>query len=390
MEFRPYYLAREWVKRGHTVQIVAASFSHVRSVQPDMQGQDRRDQVFEGIQYTWFRTPAYQGNGLGRIFNMLAFLWALWKSSSYWADTFQPDVVIASSTYPMDIWPAHKIAKRASAKLIFEVHDLWPLSPMTLGKLSKWHPFILWVQWAEDTAYRIADKVVSMLPHTLSYMEGRGLDRRKWAHVPNGIDASDWNMQSQLPATLTSQLKEIASSGLTLVGYAGSHGLANALDNFLDIAQRMQGRAQFITVGDGPERLRLEARCAAEKISNVHFLGAIPKHCIPAFLQRIDIAYIGWHPNPLYKFGIAPNKLMDYMMAGKPVVHAVDAANDLVTVADCGHSVLPDRPDLAQQAIDELMALPSSTRMQLGENGKRYVLDHHRYETLASQFTQHW
>ena len=35
MEYRPYYLAREWVRAGHRVQIVAADFSHVRSRQPD-------------------------------------------------------------------------------------------------------------------------------------------------------------------------------------------------------------------------------------------------------------------------------------------------------------------------------------------------------------------
>ena len=34
MEYRPFYLAREWVRAGHRVQIVAASFSHVRSRQP--------------------------------------------------------------------------------------------------------------------------------------------------------------------------------------------------------------------------------------------------------------------------------------------------------------------------------------------------------------------
>ena len=34
MEFRPYYLAREWVRLGHRVQILAASYSHVRACRP--------------------------------------------------------------------------------------------------------------------------------------------------------------------------------------------------------------------------------------------------------------------------------------------------------------------------------------------------------------------
>ena len=34
MEYRPYYLAREWVRASHAVTMVAASFSHVRARQP--------------------------------------------------------------------------------------------------------------------------------------------------------------------------------------------------------------------------------------------------------------------------------------------------------------------------------------------------------------------
>ena len=64
-------------------------------------------------------------------------------------------MVIAASTYPMDIWPARRIAKRAKAKLVYEVHDLWPLSPMELGGMSRWHPFIMWVQMAEDSVTAI-------------------------------------------------------------------------------------------------------------------------------------------------------------------------------------------------------------------------------------------
>ena len=91
----------------------------------------------------------------------------------------------------MDIWPAHRIAKLAKAKLVFEVHDLWPLSPMELGRISKWHPFIILTQAAEDYAYRHVDVVVSMLPKVREYMESRGMAASKLHIVPNGIDPAD-------------------------------------------------------------------------------------------------------------------------------------------------------------------------------------------------------
>lgn len=34
MEFRPYYMAKEWQKAGHHVRIVGGSFSHLRKKQP--------------------------------------------------------------------------------------------------------------------------------------------------------------------------------------------------------------------------------------------------------------------------------------------------------------------------------------------------------------------
>ena len=138
MEYRPYYLAREWVRAGHSVQIVAADHSHVRTRQPQA-----GDEQVDGIAYRWYATPTYQGNGLGRVKNIWAFLRAVWADTPRLVREFKPDVVIASSTYPMDIWVARRLARRAGAKLVYEVHDLWPLSPIELSGMSRHHPFIM-------------------------------------------------------------------------------------------------------------------------------------------------------------------------------------------------------------------------------------------------------
>ena len=60
------------------------------------------------------------------------FLGRLWKHSAALARTFAPDVVIASGTYPMDIWVCRHLARLAGARLVHEVHDLWPASPIEL------------------------------------------------------------------------------------------------------------------------------------------------------------------------------------------------------------------------------------------------------------------
>ncbi|HJV60131.1 MAG TPA: glycosyltransferase, partial [Albitalea sp.] len=153
MEYRPYYLAREWVRLGHRVQILAAGYSHVRSRQPAV-GREPLDELIDGIAYRWYPTPAYAGNGVARLRNIGAFLRQVWRDSSRLVAQQRPDLVIASSTYPMDIWVARRIARRAGAKLVFELHDLWPLSPIELSGMSPRHPFALLCQKAENDAYR--------------------------------------------------------------------------------------------------------------------------------------------------------------------------------------------------------------------------------------------
>ena len=386
MEFRPYYLAREWVKAGHTVRIVAGSYSHIRAKQPADLGAPKLQQQIDGIDYVWYRTPSYQGNGLGRVRSMVSFIAQLWRDAKSIADSFQPSVVIASSTYPMDIWPAQRIATLACAKLVYEVHDLWPLSPIELGGMSPWHPFIMWVQWSEDYAYRQSDLVVSMLPKTLEYMVSRGLESKKWTYVPNGVDLQEWSARAALPQDIEAALRAVKARGLPLLCYAGTHGLANALDVLLDAAALLKGQVEIVLVGTGPERDRLLQRVHDEHLINVTMLPSVPKASVPELLDAIDIAYIGWHPNPLYRFGISPNKLMDYMMAGKPILHSVAAGNDPVTEVGCGITVPPNQPAAVASAALSLSAMSPQEQQTMGQRGKAFIRSQRSYEILAAQF----
>ena len=383
MEYRPYYLAREWVRAGHAVQMLAADFSHVRTRQPAA-GDERLD----GIAYRWYPTPRYRGNGVGRMLNIAAFLRAVWADTRRIVRDFKPQVVIASSTYPMDIWVARRIARLARAKLVYEVHDLWPLSPIELSGMSPRHPFALLCQAAEDAAYRDADVVVSMLPKVQGHMAAHGLDLRKLLIVPNGITQGEW--QGEGPALrddVAAALARARAAGHTVIGYAGSMGLPNALDTLLDAAALLRDEPlAFVLVGGGHEAQRLAQRVAAEGLDRVVFLPPIPKAQVPAFLVGVAIAYIGWQRVPIYRFGIAPNKLMDYMMARRPVLHAVEAGNDPVAEAGAGLTVAPESTEAVAAGLRALAALPAAERTAMGERGRAFVLANHTYPVLAQRF----
>lgn len=382
MEFRPYYMAREWLKMGHQTRIIGASFSHLRKQQPI-----KKKEVIDGISYSWIKTNCYQGNGIGRIVSMAEFIGKLFLGYKQLLRDFVPDVVIASSTYPLDNYVANKIARHYGAKMVYEIHDLWPLSPMELGGYSPTHPFIRVMQQAEDFAYQHCDDVVCMLPKAAEHCIEHGLSAEKFHYVPNGIVLEDWECPETLPTEHQQLIKNLKGERRFLIGYAGGHALSNSLDVLLDAAKQVDNRHfAFVLVGNGTEKERLRQRAVNEHIENIWFLNPIPKKAIPSFLAEMDILYLGWNRNPLYRFGISPNKIYDYMMSGKPVVHAVEAGNDPVAEAGCGLSVEPENATAIAEAIEKLCQMTEEERIQMGANGKQFVLRNHTYPVLAKRF----
>lgn len=391
MSFRTYYLSREWVRLGHKVRILGADFSHVRARQPQrpIDSSSTWHESIDGVDYQWFATPKYAGNGIPRVRNIATFLARVFSASKKLAKEFQPDVVIASSTYPMDIWVARRLARLSNAKLVFEVHDLWPLSPIEIGGMSPSHPFIRLCQAAENAAYRDADLVVSMLPNVALHVAHKGLPLDRLVVVPNGISLDDWNDATHVfvREDIRLAIASARAAGHLVVAYTGSHGLPNALDTLLDAAALLRNeKLTFILVGDGHERMRLQARCRAEGLSNIQMFMPVPKNQIPKLLSMVDIGYIGWRREPLYRFGIAPNKLMDYMMANLPILHSVEAGNDPVADASCGLTVSPESPESVARGLMRLAALGSNKLRQVGAHGRPYVTTHHSYRNLARIF----
>lgn len=380
--FRPYYLAKEWIRLGHSVSIIGSTFSHVRkeSTRPG-------EELFDGIHYLWIKSLEYRGNGLGRLIGMIQFITKIWLKAKSLSARYRPDIVIASSTYPLDIFPAHRIAKYTKAQLCFELHDLWPLSPMELGGYSRIHPFILLMQIAEDYYCKHADKVISIIPLAKDYLIGRGLDVRKYFHVPNGIAPEEWKESETLLPELEEKINDLQSQYDFLIAYAGAHGIANALNTLLLAAQKLSNKdVGVVLIGGGPEKEGLIKQSQALGLINVFFIDTVPKKQIPALLQQFDALYIGLQKESLFRFGISPNKIFDYMMAGKPIIQAVDAGNNLVEEANCGIYAEAENADAVAEAILKLKSLSPKARFKLGQNGKEYVIKNHTYEVLAKKF----
>lgn len=387
MEYRPYYLANEWVKQGHQVYLLGASFSHLRLKNPDVK-KNFSFELRDGLNYIWVKTPSY-ASSLKRVLNMGVFVSKLRCHSKKIAKTCNPDLVIASSTYPLDIYPARKIAKLTRAKLSYEVHDLWPMSPMLIGGYSEKHPFIRVMQKAENDCYKYSDKVVSLLWNAEEHMREHGLAEGKFVCVPNGYDPEDWTEEKRnLPLPNEHQQAFKSMKGKVVVGFAGGYAASGALMTLVETAAILKNdkRIHFVFVGKGPEEDNLKAKVFDLQLDNVSFLPSVPKKLIPAILANFDIGYMGGIHSELHKYGTSYNKMTDYMLSGIPILYAIDEPGSIVDRIGCGVQVKAEDPNENTKAILHLVEMHQGERDSMGTKGKDYAIHHLTWDCLSRDF----
>lgn len=386
MEFRSYYMAREWVRQGHQVTVVGASFSHLRHHQPPT-----GEETLEGIHYLWLPTSTYEGNGLARVRTMFQFVAQVFRRSREFA-ALKPDIVIASSVYTFDLYPCRCIARLAHAKLVYEVHDLWPLSPMIIGGYSKWHPFIWLLQRGENYAYRHCDMVVSIIDKSFPHMQRHGLTADRFCCIPNGYLPEEWVDINAviLPEQHTRTIQGLREQGKTILGFAGGHTQSTAMHIFVQAAKALEDRSDlaFLLVGDGPQKAELIQLAQKFQLTNVHFLPPIPKDAIPLLLTQFDICYAGGVHSILHQYGTSFNKITDYMLAAKPIIFSVDEPDSLVQRVGCGIQVEAENTKQVVQAIEQLTNLSSEQRDLMGMKGHDYAVANLQYPTLAKEFLE--
>jgi len=389
MEYRSYALSREMNARGHHCAIVAGTYSHLRQRNPDQAPFRVRHVCVEEVDWYWIPTGRYRGNGFRRVISMLTFVTRVWLSARRLAREQQPDVVIASSTYPLDIYAAARIARIAGASLVFELHDMWPMTPQLLGGMSGRHPFIRAMQHAEDYYCQHADLVISVLPNAIEHLATRGLTPDRYAVVPNGVDVTADRESQVPPESHLTVLQNARAAGRFVVLYTGSVGPFDGLDVLLRAVNLANDTpVQLMIIGQGSEAETLKRLASSLGLSNVSFLAPIPRCQLHGLLELADIAYAGVGASPLYRYGISPNKLYEYMMAGVCVLFAgaADVFNDLVSEAGAGLSVPHALPEDIADGIRRLHALTREERAELGRHGAAYCQNHFTYGVLGERY----
>jgi len=384
---RPFELGRAWQAAGAHVIVVTAAFHHLLDAPNRLQGAHN----VNGVPYEFLATPSYAGNGPGRLINMAAFTLQLLRNATSLARRYgTPDMIIGSSPHPYIFPVTHRLARRFGALSTFEVRDLWPLSLVELAGVSAKHPLVRLTDRLERYAYRCADAVVSLLPNTLAHMQARGLDPARWHHIPNGVSLASASLPNNAnPACTQAQLWR--AQGKHVVVYAGALGVPNHLSSLVNaltvLRERGDDRVAAVIVGRGEETQHLQSLIREAQLQDrVAIYPQISKEGVFALLQQADSGYISLRPEPLFRFGVSPNKLFDYMLARLPVIFAIKAGNDPVRDHRCGYSVAPGNVTQIADALAALAALPAAERQAMGERGFQYVQQEHDYSLLAARY----
>jgi glycosyltransferase involved in cell wall biosynthesis len=377
---RAFMLMRELARMGHASVIITSDSNHLAEA-PNFAGASI-DQLIDGVSVSWIRTFKYTGaKSVRRILSWLDFEWRLWRFPKDHLP--KPDVVIVSSLSLLTIVNGLFLRARYGCRLIFEVRDIWPLTITEEGGFSRWNPFVMGLALVEKIAYRRADVIVGTMPNLIDHVE-EVLGRRKAVEcIPMGVDEALIDSPASVPADY---IAAHIPQGKFIVCHAGTIGITNAIDTLIDCARSLQDRADihFLILGDGGLKAHYQEACA--DMPNITFAPAVPRQMVQSVLAHCHLLYFSAHPSRVWRFGQSLNKVIDYMLAGKPIVASYTGFPSMINEAQCGTYVpASDFPALREELL-KYAALPAEARAKVGGRGRAWLLEHRRYPHLAQRY----
>lgn len=347
---RHYWLGKELIKRGYQVTIFCANTVHKSDKIVKINSGICREKEKEGLRFVFIKTNVYQGNGVPRVKNMLAYTINMLRLyRRYGKVNGKPDVIYASSVHPLALYAGIKIAKYYHVKSISEIRDIWPLTLIEFGKIKRNNIVSKMMFWYEKKIYENTDELVFTMEGGERYIkewkwdieQGGKIDIRKVHYINNGLILEDF-----LYYRNTFQIKDsnLEDKDVYKIVYTGTIAAANRVSLIIDIAEYLQSKnlpIKFYIWGEGDDKIRLQERVRESKINNVVFKEKVEKKYIPYITSMSNLNIFVLEECKLYQYGLSLNKLFEYIAAQKPFLIAgakvkcrLLADNSLCTVCE--------------------------------------------------------
>ena len=380
---RHFTLGQEFIKNGYDVTLITSSYSHNPKREVPLKGLMKivkgniRTLVIKGFAHE-------SSSSIIRIVN-----WVLFFILLFFAPLMKlpkPDIIILSSTPMIPVYNVFffKVFLRKT-QFIFETRDLWPLTPKSIGNYSEKSLFIRILSHLEYMCYSKADYIVSVIKNSDKHIRSLlGGKKFKFQWISNGIDLKGFasNQKDKVWNFDGAKLEDDAF----IVGYAGTLGKANAMEYVIDSFNKFYkgSKCYLVMVGEGGEKQHLMEQ--AKGNNNILFLDSVKREHLMSFYQRCDLLYLSWRDLELYRYGVSANKLFEYMYSKTPILMSCNIPGNIIEEANCGLISNAENPSDIKMKIEEFKRMPNLDRLQLGINGREYVVQNLTYVKLAKDY----
>jgi glycosyltransferase involved in cell wall biosynthesis len=378
-ETRLFALSRLFVKKGHDINIISSVDNYFGSF-PKTYKKTYNNQIIDGINVTWIKSLSYKKTiSLKRVLSWFDFEWKLlWIKKELLGE---PDVIIVSSLSLLSIINGLRLKKKFNCKLIFEIRDIWPLTLIEEGGYSPSNPFVKVLSWVEKLGYKKSDLVIGTMPNISEHVNSVTRKNINSACVPFGFSLNDYNKNP-----LNGEDNYGMPLGKFIIGYAGSIGLSNGLNTFINVIKRLNNNKQihFVILGKGALResyIKYLADC-----DNVQFIFKVERDEVKNILAKCDVLYFASLNSKVWKYGWSPNKLIDYMISGKPVLASYSGYQSMINEAQSGLFVPAEDEESLYTAILSMFSMTSVELEAMGARGKEWLIKNRQWETLADNY----
>lgn len=368
---RSYWIARELVKRGNKVTMIASN-SNISSSKVH-KTIDGIDVIYVGVSYD---------QNMSIVDRAKSFFNFAIKSSKEAFRLKNIDIVIATST-PLTIGiPALLLKKFRRIPYVFEVRDLWPEVPIQMGGLK--NPLIKKMAInLEKSIYRNAIHVVALSPGMQDGVN-KYIPKSKTTMIPNMSKIEEFWPRPKNVKLLTSL--GLHSDTFKIIHF-GALGLANGASSIIESAKLLKHdpSVEFIFLGGGATEKELKNECKLHGLGNVFFLGRYPMKETSEIVNFCDVSIVSFKDLPIL-YTNSPNKLFDSLSAGKPIiVNSAGWTKTLVEENKCGYYVNPHIPSELVKRIKFLQAHPEVVE-SMGNNARLLAENVYDKSILCEQF----
>jgi len=377
---RHYEFARRMVAQGHRVTIVASDLSYLTGGKTVKGRGLVTAEEMDGVRV--LRAYTYPSLHKSFAWRVVSFLCFMATSVLAGLQAGRADVVMGTSPPIFQAVSAWFVAFLRHKPFLLEVRDLWPEFAVDMGVLR--NPLIIALaRRLERFLYARARRIAVNSPAYREYLDEVGVPAKKVVLIPNGVDPKMFDPEADGRAFR----EELSLDGKFVVMYAGALGLANDIPTILRAAELLQvdERVRFVLVGDGKERSNLERFVRERGLTNVVFAGPRPKVEMAQVLAASDVCVATLRDIPMFRTTY-PNKVFDYMAAGRPTILGIDGViRKVVEAAGAGVFVPPGDHRCLAEAVRLLASNPDRAR-EMGQRGREYVAKNFHRDTHAEMF----